>query len=834
MSLFKRPTDTPIRKLVKRPRLPLRGGIAGRPRLPFGRPAARPVAGAERFVARPDGRRPLTWRSWVGLVLVPALLGGLVLWAFWRPTEHLDRVTAAIVNEDEPVEVQGQLAPLGRELAGKLVARSSDNLTWVLSDRADATEGLKKARYAAVLTIPKEFSKAATSSSDPDTATQAVLDLSGSTDAALLDSQLSKSVAQSATSVFNATMAQTHIENVYLGFSTLHTRIGEAAAGAGEVAKGSHQLAVGLTQLGAGTANLQSGTRQLSAGANQLASGIDQLGSGTGRLTSGADQLTAMQGSVVSGMTQISSGAAQLSSHNAALAAAAAKLGPGATEVGKAGVGLADEFTRTAVGLTGLSTASAQLRTGTAALANGLDQLTEAARPMPDSARELATGATRVADGTAGVVAKLKAGKVLTVSEIAQLQDLSTGARAVATGNAKLAAGLGQLATGLGDSAAGAHRVDAGTGQVAAGAPALSRDATRLTADAKRFATATEQLAADTGSVTAGATKLVTAGKSLSGDIEQAIGGVRAAQAVATQIASGARELDSGTGQLLSGARQLSTAATEVDRGVGTLATGVTQLSAGATQLDAGTGELAAAMTTAAKSVPAYDASQRRDIAKVAASPVTIQGIGSSVDDKSTLGFFATLALWAGALATYIVLAAAPSWVRTSRRTTTGLVRRNVLGIALLAVAQASLLAGVAWRVGDLSPRQTLALWAGLAAIALTFLLVNAALAGLFGNFGRLVSAVVLVVTLVGGMWSGPPPVITAVLGVLPSEGALRTARALLSGGNQLGPGLLLLGVWALIGVVALVLVTERRRRFRPVVPTTSARAASPALPATA
>ncbi len=67
-------------------------------------------------------------------------------------------MTAAIVNLDEPVTIDGQMTPLGRQLAAGLVEGSDDldsNLTWVISNKDDAADGLADGSYQAVITIPR-------------------------------------------------------------------------------------------------------------------------------------------------------------------------------------------------------------------------------------------------------------------------------------------------------------------------------------------------------------------------------------------------------------------------------------------------------------------------------------------------------------------------------------------------------------------------------------------------------------------------------------------------------------------------------------------------------
>ena len=59
-----------------------------------------------------------------------------------NPTERLDTVTAAVVNLDEPVKVDGQLVPLGRVLAAELIDGDAEtNFTWQLTDEDDAAAG---------------------------------------------------------------------------------------------------------------------------------------------------------------------------------------------------------------------------------------------------------------------------------------------------------------------------------------------------------------------------------------------------------------------------------------------------------------------------------------------------------------------------------------------------------------------------------------------------------------------------------------------------------------------------------------------------------------------
>lgn len=114
-------------------------------------------------IERARSRKPITWLTILGVLLLPAAVGGILVAALQNPTERLDSMTAAIVNLDEPVTIDGQMTPLGRQLASGLVEGSDDldsNLTWVISNKDDAADGLADGSYQAVITIPEDFSSA--------------------------------------------------------------------------------------------------------------------------------------------------------------------------------------------------------------------------------------------------------------------------------------------------------------------------------------------------------------------------------------------------------------------------------------------------------------------------------------------------------------------------------------------------------------------------------------------------------------------------------------------------------------------------------------------------
>ena len=111
-------------------------------------------------IERARTRRPVTWLTLIGVLLLPVVIGGILVAALYNPVERLDGLNAAIVNEDEPVTIDDQYVPLGRQLTAGLVEGSDDqpsNLTWTISNADDAAEGLADGTYVGGRHDPREL-----------------------------------------------------------------------------------------------------------------------------------------------------------------------------------------------------------------------------------------------------------------------------------------------------------------------------------------------------------------------------------------------------------------------------------------------------------------------------------------------------------------------------------------------------------------------------------------------------------------------------------------------------------------------------------------------------
>lgn len=422
-------------------------------------------------IERARSRRPITWLTLVGVLLLPALIGGILVTALQNPTDRLEAMTAAVVNLDEPVTIDGQYTPLGRQLAAGLVEGSEDlgsNLTWVISNEDDAAKGLGDGTYQAVVTIPASFSADATSAGtalkDGDrTAEQARITVTTPPDGRVADDLITNQIASVAASTMGTMLSEATVGNVLVGFTTIGDQIGEAADGASQLADGARSAADGAAALPDGASKIADGANGLADGARQLAGGLSTIsskareaGDGATRLgqglTAGASALTAPGGD----MQQLV-GAAALTATKAQ--DAAGRVTSSAQTVGA----LAQDCLAS-----GASTAFCT------DLGQAATDLGTAVRP----AQESAGYADSVAQGLSALPGQLAA----------QLRSAGSAAT-------QLGSGLGQLADGVSQSASGASAFSSGAAQLGGGASALADGAGKLADGVDSLASGTGELA---------------------------------------------------------------------------------------------------------------------------------------------------------------------------------------------------------------------------------------------------------------------------------------------------------------------------------------------------
>lgn len=397
----------------------------------------------------------------LGVLLVPLAVAGLLTWSLAKPQDRLHGVKAAVVNEDDPVQLNGQLVPLGRQLTGKLAGNEiPSNYSWEITDRGKADEGLRDGTYAAVVTVPKNFSQAATSfSGDPAKSQKARIDVRTGDRSQLSDNAISQRVTNTAAGLLGQQLTTTYLDNIYVGFNTLNQQLGEAAHGSTQLADGSHQLA--------------DGTDKLAGGAGQLAQGSHALSQGLGQLDTGAEKLTTGTSALASGLDQMRAQTSKLPQQAGMLADVSGKQDQGtqmmARELGNLSKGLDQASQQCPPGIVPVCNQLLEQKIRAQALNSGAGQLTQASGGVSQGLNAMAGktpgsggGLTALAGGVdqlAGGADQLSSG----------MQQFHGGLSQANGGESKLAGGADQLAGGGRALADGAHKLADGNGQLSSG-----------------------------------------------------------------------------------------------------------------------------------------------------------------------------------------------------------------------------------------------------------------------------------------------------------------------------------------------------------------------------
>lgn len=719
------------------------------------------------------------WTTILAVLLVPLLVAGGFLWGTWDANPRLRNVKAAVVNNDEMVTVNGQVMPLGRQLAAELVDSGRDqNLTWVLADDKHAQAGLADGTYAAVVTIPKEFSAAATSfSGDASTAKQATIHVQTSQLTGVTETALGQHIADAAATALNKFLTTEYLKNIYLGFNEMSDQFKQLKDGTAQLADGAQQLSDGLAQAAAGGGQLETGAASAAAGAQQLATGTDTYIAGVATFSDGVHTYTA--------------GVAQY----------VGAVNPIVTQVRSLVVKIPDWGDLVTVIdpiMTQLPTYATDINTRTAAFVEQFKQLLAQVDAMADDATTVKALIQSYAD-------KATSTPIPCPAALADIQGACDAFEQGVQQAQQQAAAQWQAL-----QAEAAPYLD--EANVDAWVDKLSQAADELLEASQKFVDWVPDAQAQWAALKAQLPNGTLTKADVLSLLDQFIDGGNQLVTGGTQLADGSDQLLAGGQQLATGTHQFSSGLQQLSAGISLYVDGVGQAADGAAQLADGTRKLADGVASGAGQIPTYTDAQRQNLATVVASPIDTTGLDELVlPTISWASLLLAMALWLGAMAAYSVFRAVDPEALTSSDSNLRLLgRRLAPGLAVVAT-QALGLTVVGAVVLRMSPAAALGLGGVALVAALAFASLNQALVAWFGNRGRVVAFALLLVAVIAALAYSAPEVFGALAGLSPLTPALAGVRAVMTGQSAVLP-VLGLGAWALLGLAATWAAVQRAR----------------------
>ncbi|MFS7258642.1 YhgE/Pip family protein [Carnobacterium divergens] len=303
--------------------------------------------------------------SFVVIMFIPILYAGFFLKSVWDPYGKTGELPVAVVNLDESVDYQGKTLDVGDQLVENL--KKNDLLDWHFVSEKAAKEGIKDRKYYMVVTLPKNFSKNASTLLDKEPKKMNITyetngslnyigEVIGETAAKQLKSEVSANVTKAyAESIFG------QIEKVGDGFTQAADGSKKLDDGTKQLTDGNKQITENLQKLASSTVTFSEGAEKLEVGLNQYTDGVAQLDSGATKLNDGIGQLASNVGPLQAGVGQLSDGSQTLANGVGAYTAGVGQLADGSNQ---------------------LVANNGKLQAGVAQLNGGVDQLANGVQEM--------------------------------------------------------------------------------------------------------------------------------------------------------------------------------------------------------------------------------------------------------------------------------------------------------------------------------------------------------------------------------------------------------------------------------------------------------------------
>jgi len=634
----------------------------------------------------------------IAMSCIPLLYGALYLYGNWDAYGHVNGIVGALVVEDEgATDSSGQQVNTGADVKKNLL--DAGTFDWrQVPTREEAVDGVEKGTYDFALVIPKNFSRnlqsAAAFKPDADGKTGTIDPQSAGIEIVTNDANnyvLTNIVTKAGTSVRDSVASKVGnaTANALLAsFTTIHSKMGEAADGASKVNNGTVKLADAIVQLkdGSATVNdgalkLKDGTVTLSDGTTQLVDAQKQLAEGAEKLANGAEKLDSGAEKLDSGAEKLVDGSTTLKNGTSTLASAAASASDGASKLKDGSATLAEGTSSLKDGSATLARGANSLAEGTHKLRQGLDQSgirelpgqlnamcqhlqqTDTSAPSGDFGRDLSNtvvsaSAQRLRERLAPLVAagtmtqqqadelvssvdsdEFK-GEVATLNQKALESQLTSRDAAAADVMSKLQALKSShcVADGSSSSAAkiqtlvsGVDALDAASTSVAKGASSLADGAARVDDGASSLASGSAALADGNSKIASGASSLASGSATLAEGTENLKSGTDSLKSGAATLKDGSGTLAEkeqaaveGQQKVADGASNLKDGASQLSDGTGKLANGTDQLHSGASELKEGTSSLQSGLASGTKQVPNLSESDQTKVADTMSNPVTL------------------------------------------------------------------------------------------------------------------------------------------------------------------------------------------------------------------
>ena len=559
----------------------------------------------------------------VVVLLIPIIYSFFYLKSYWNPYGDLTQMKIAVVNLDEGKDNENQ----GKEFVNELKNDGTFDICEVNLDNAN--EGMQNGDYYATILIPSNFTQCLNSASTKDKQI-ATITYSPNQATNYLATQIIGSAIKTIETNLQAKVNSKVAENLAQKLEEVPSSLQDISDGAGQILEGSKSLNSGIEQINAGTNKLNNSYTEFNTGINSAYEGSKTVDNGLTQVNSGVNTVKEGAESLNTAMTKINEGVDEISKQGSA---GVTELAQGITKLNEGAKGINE-------GVTTYVDTSSQVASGTNSYIEGTNKLTSLVNQYTTSVNSynenvdnlLNAIATQGANSTDPNMQKLavQAEKLLQTKTPTKLQQLEAGITKV---EGALTTSSQKLQKGTQGLLASEKTIKQKTAELYAGTQALAQKSSGL----NKIMTGIGELKVNLMKVQTGTNSLETGVNTLS---------------------QGTTALKSGTNSLSNGLSKLNNSSTDIKSALNTLSEGTGSAYTGSTQLVSGietfNNKINNGITDTNKELENLNG-----IEDFVNDPVEFKTESYGNVDSYGIAFtplFLSIGLWVGALMGYVVL----------------------------------------------------------------------------------------------------------------------------------------------------------------------------------
>lgn len=667
------------------------------------------------------------------VMLIPIIYSFFYLKSYWDPYGNLTDMKIGVVNLDVGENGENQ----GEEFLSELKDSNVFNINEVTKD--EANDGLENGKYYAVITLPENFTKSLNSAKEENKQI-ANIDYTPNKEKNYLATQIINSAIKTIETNLQGKIGNKVVANLTDNLQEVPNKLQDVSDGSSKLLNGSKALEDGMK-------TLSSGTNSLNNKYSEFDEGISSANSGSKKLNSGMSELN-------SGINTVQTGAKKLDT-------AMEQVNNGTTELA----------TRSSQGINKLQGGISNLNYGANSFNSSLNEYTNGVNALASGIISYTTGANELVSNMNTYISSVD-------NFTANINNLVNGIIAYGNTNPEeltASADLNtayQIALGIKQSSSINTLNTSGSGLKSAGSSLISSNTT-LQTSANRLITSSDVIKNGSQTIVGGVNTLASSSQELNSMTD----GIATLQSGLNEVKQGTSSLAYGTKTLKAGSDELKNGTVSLNSGLNTLKTNssvikkaINDINQGSSSAYDGTAKLSTGVNTLKIGVDNGIFNTKKELKKLngldkfTENPVEFSEKSYGEVDSYGVAFtplFLCIGLWVGSLMCYVVL-------YYDQRKRFGVFGndyknkfiQNILYIGLGAIQ--GLLTGLLLKLGlGFNVDNQLLYYVESILIGITFMSIIQFLIRNFGDIGKFLALIILVLQLAASGGTFPVETIT-------------------------------------------------------------------------